>query len=96
MLKARFPIPKLMPNYPIMKQRRILVAYCTVHNFIRKQSRNDIIFHQYQANDLQVVDEESSEVNQEHIHLHEDNASEISDARDHIAGAMWMNYIQNH
>ncbi|XP_021802283.1 uncharacterized protein LOC110746375 [Prunus avium] len=95
-LKARFPILKLMPNYPIRKQRRIPVACCTVHNFIRMQSRNDIIFHQYQANDLQVVDEESSEVNQEHIHLHEDNANEMSDARDQIAGAMWMDYIHNH
>ncbi|CAL2226337.1 unnamed protein product [Prunus armeniaca] len=55
----------------------------------RMQSRNDIIFHQYQANDLQVVDEE-------HIHLHEDNANERGDARDHIARAMWMDYIQNH
>ncbi|ONI27609.1 hypothetical protein PRUPE_1G096200 [Prunus persica] len=69
-LKARFPILKRIP-----------VACCTMHNFIRMQSRNDIIFHQYQANDLQVVDEE-------HIHLHEDNANEMSDARDHIAEAM--------
>ncbi|KAI5334810.1 hypothetical protein L3X38_024943 [Prunus dulcis] len=50
----------------------------------------------HQANDFQVVDEESFEVDQEHIHLHEDNAYEMSDARDHITGAMWMDYIQNH
>ncbi|CAL9019391.1 unnamed protein product, partial [Prunus brigantina] len=75
-LKGLFTIMKLMPNYLIRKQIHIHVACCTMHNIIRMQLRNDIIVH-HQANDLHVVDEESSGENQagEHIHLHEDNAN---------------------
>uniref|UniRef100_A0A0R0I5A0 DUF8040 domain-containing protein n=1 Tax=Glycine max TaxID=3847 RepID=A0A0R0I5A0_SOYBN len=37
-LKAKFPILKLMPSYPIRRQRLIPIACCTIHNFIRMQN----------------------------------------------------------
>ena len=94
-LKNRFPILKLMPNYPIRKQRRIPVACCVVHNFIRMQSRNDTLFQQFENNDVDVVDEESSGANQEgeNMHLNDDNV--MNDVRDHIAGSMWLDYVNN-
>ncbi|CAN6567870.1 unnamed protein product [Malus baccata var. baccata] len=94
-LKNRFPILKLMPNYPIRKQRCIPVACCAVHNFIRMQSRNDTLFQQFEDNDVDVVDEESSGPNQEgeNMHLNDDNV--MNDVRDHIAGSMWLDYVNN-
>ena len=46
-LKARFPILKLMPSYPIRRQRLIPIACCTIHNFIRMQNGVDTLFDQY-------------------------------------------------
>ncbi|KAM2312344.1 hypothetical protein TB1_022094 [Malus domestica] len=81
-----------MPNYQIRKQRCILVACCVVHNFIRMQSRNDTLFQQFEDNDVDVVDDESSGANQEgkNMHLNDDNV--MNDVRDHITGSMWLDY----
>ncbi|TQE12693.1 hypothetical protein C1H46_001713 [Malus baccata] len=86
---------KLMPNYPIRKQRRIPIACCAVHNYIRMQSRNDTLFQQFEDNDVDVVDEECSGTNQEgkNMHLNDDNV--MNDVRDHIAGSMWLDYANN-
>ena len=46
-LKARFPILKLMPSYPIRRQRLIPIVCCTIHNFIRMQNGVDTLFDQY-------------------------------------------------
>jgi hypothetical protein len=35
-LKNRFPILENMPSYAILDQRLLVVACCTIHNFIRK------------------------------------------------------------
>ena len=39
MLKNRFPILRKMHPYPIKYQRLFVIAYCTIHNFIRKHYR---------------------------------------------------------
>lgn len=44
MLKARFPILKTMPFYPLIKQRFIVLAACAVHNFIKKFGQGDGLF----------------------------------------------------
>ncbi|KAM2863834.1 hypothetical protein FF1_022558 [Malus domestica] len=94
-LKNRFPILKLMPNYPIRKQRCIPIACCVVHNFIRMQSRNDTLFQQFEDNDVDVVDEESSGTNQEGENMHLNDYNVMNDVRDHIAGSMWLDYVNN-
>ncbi|KAB2617041.1 hypothetical protein D8674_012910 [Pyrus ussuriensis x Pyrus communis] len=83
-LKNRFPILKCIP-----------IACCAVHNFIRIQSRNDTLFQQFEDNDVDVVDEESLGTNQEgeNMHLNDDNV--MNDVGDHIAGSMWLDYINN-
>lgn len=40
-LKARFPILKTMPSYPLRKQGFIVIAACAVYNFIRKYVQRD-------------------------------------------------------
>ncbi|TQD70421.1 hypothetical protein C1H46_044044 [Malus baccata] len=94
-LKNRFPILKLMLNYPIRKQRRIPFACCALHNFIRMQSRNDTLFQQFEDNDVDVVDEESSVTNKKGENMHLNDYNVMNDVRDHIAGSMWLDYINN-
>lgn len=43
-LKTRFPILKLAPQYSFQVQRDIVIAACVLHNFIRREERNDCIF----------------------------------------------------
>lgn len=64
MLKARFPILKMMPNYPLRRQRRIHVACCVLHNSIRREARRDKLFDEFQVEDLELIDEEGLGVNQ--------------------------------
>ncbi|XP_028793310.1 uncharacterized protein LOC114760549 [Neltuma alba] len=43
-LKTRFPILKLAPQYSFQVQRDIVIAACVLHNFIRQHERNDWLF----------------------------------------------------
>nr|XP_004512634.1 uncharacterized protein LOC101506160 isoform X2 [Cicer arietinum] len=43
-LKTRFPILKLGPQYSFQIQRDIVIAACVLHNFIRCEERNDWLF----------------------------------------------------
>ena len=43
-LKARFPILKVMPNYRQRRQRCIPIACCVLHNFIRNEACCDRMF----------------------------------------------------
>ncbi|KAK2643595.1 hypothetical protein Ddye_025358, partial [Dipteronia dyeriana] len=54
MLKVRFPIFKRMPLYSFDTQRKIVLAYFTVHNFLRKTSINDELFDQYDDEEVQL------------------------------------------
>ncbi|XP_076929423.1 uncharacterized protein LOC143593798 [Bidens hawaiensis] len=51
-LKARFPILKLMAPFPFPKQRDIVIACFAVHNFIRKCNINDQIFMNYDESSI--------------------------------------------
>nr|GEW36986.1 putative nuclease HARBI1 [Tanacetum cinerariifolium] len=46
-LKARFPIMKKMPSYPLITQRDITVACFAIHNFIRSERLSDEFFPLY-------------------------------------------------
>ncbi|KAI3877984.1 hypothetical protein MKX03_027162 [Papaver bracteatum] len=43
-LKARFPILKMMPSYSLHKQINIVIAACAIHNFIRIHAMEDDLF----------------------------------------------------
>ena len=55
-LKARFPIFKQMPPYPIKTQKYIPIACCTVHNYIRLNDRQDDLFNDF-SNELMIVED---------------------------------------
>ena len=75
-LKARFPILKMMPNYPIRRQRQIPTAYCTIHNFIRMHNGTDRLFGDYSKEDM-IVDGQSFRVYQEGVDINVIEATQM-------------------
>ncbi|XP_057431061.1 uncharacterized protein LOC130723928 [Lotus japonicus] len=90
-LKARFPILKLMPNYPVRRQRLIPIACCTVHNFIRMQYARDNLFDQYAQEDL-IMDAQGLQVDQQGVNVDANQAAEMAHVRETIADQMWENF----
>jgi hypothetical protein len=43
-LKEKWRILKHMPSYPMEKQSMIIIAFMTLHNFIRDNHKNDNLF----------------------------------------------------
>eukprot|EP00268_Persea_americana_P030879 TRINITY_DN2997_c0_g2_i4.p1 TRINITY_DN2997_c0_g2~~TRINITY_DN2997_c0_g2_i4.p1 ORF type:complete len:394 (+),score=59.35 TRINITY_DN2997_c0_g2_i4:113-1183(+) len=93
-LKTRFPILKLAPTYSFEKQIKIVIATCVIHNFIRREKKNDWIFQMYdldtppQLEDpLVQLDAEASELASQWI------GGEIAlQIRDKIRDAMWRDH----
>ena len=46
-LKARFPILKTMPRFPLVTQRNIDISCFALHNFIRREGLSDEYFARY-------------------------------------------------
>nr|GFC18105.1 hypothetical protein [Tanacetum cinerariifolium] len=46
--KERFPILMLAPSYPLPTQVKLVVAACALHNYIRDEKPDDIIFKIYE------------------------------------------------
>ncbi|GJU94390.1 putative nuclease HARBI1 [Tanacetum coccineum] len=95
-LKARFPILKSMPKFPLVKQRDITIACFAIHNFIRNEGLSDDFFAQYDQSDIhvnenvrddndgdvEVVQPIGSEADQQYmINLRDDIATQIMQAR---------------
>ena len=89
-LKARFPILKLMPNYPLKRQRQIPIACCVLHNFIRKEARRDRMFEEFQVEDM-IID--SKNTTAPNIDMSAKNIAQMGDIRDKIATDLWQNFI---
>ncbi|KAL0385619.1 UNVERIFIED_CONTAM: hypothetical protein Sradi_2956200 [Sesamum radiatum] len=84
-LKKRFPILQWgMPSYLLNHQVDIVIACCTLHNFIRKFSNDDIIFNEPDGDAPQDMDS--------FYHRGHPTMSEIEEQRnlrDSIAMQMW-------
>ena len=100
-LKARFPIFYHMPNYSVVRQRMIVTACCTIHNFIRLHQRNDDLFVEWENKDIPANDDVDSqqhpEVNDwrvQQIHAVSETAQEeMRNLRDAITAAMWSSHL---
>ena len=90
-LKARFPILKLMPNYPVRRQRQIPTACCTIHNFIRRHHTIDRLFEEYSIQDM-IVEGEQGFGFQEGINVDVAQRAQMAEVRDNIANQIWENY----
>ncbi|KAL0431395.1 UNVERIFIED_CONTAM: hypothetical protein Sradi_0765500 [Sesamum radiatum] len=84
-LKKRFPILQWgIPNYLLNHQVDIVIACCTLHNFIRRFSNDDIIFNEPNGDTPQDMD---SFYHREHPTM--SKIEEQRTLRDSIAMQMW-------
>ncbi|XP_031268757.1 putative nuclease HARBI1 isoform X3 [Pistacia vera] len=91
LLKARFPILKLAPQYAFQIQRDIVIATCVLHNFIRREERNDWLFNNVEG---VTVEELPYFDDQLDMHLTSSIQEQIASAlRESIATAMWSDFI---
>ncbi|XP_034692549.1 uncharacterized protein LOC117919450 [Vitis riparia] len=90
-LKARFPILKLAPQYAFHIQRDIVIAACVIHNHIRREERNDWLFTGVEG---RTVEEFPDYDDQPDMQLTTSIQEQIaSSLRDSIAAAMWSDFI---
>ncbi|XP_019263405.1 PREDICTED: uncharacterized protein LOC109241137 [Nicotiana attenuata] len=90
-LKTRFPILKLAPQYAFNTQRDIVIAACVIHNHIRREERSDWLFKDIEGTSV----EESSDLDDQPdpqlaFQIQEQSASAL---RDSITAAMWNDFI---
>lgn len=91
-LKERFPILKLAPQYAFQVQRDIVIAACVVHNFIRQEDCNDWLFSSVEEKILEeeapefddLPDMQSGSPSKEHMGMLQ---------RDSIATSMWNDFL---
>ncbi|OMO59018.1 Harbinger transposase-derived nuclease [Corchorus capsularis] len=94
-LKARFPILKVMPPYSSRMQRYIVIACCTVHNFIRTHRIRDLMFEEFGRDDL-IIDEDETlraKTSQNHVEVNvtASQLQQMARVRDEIATQLWKN-----
>ncbi|XP_025700472.1 uncharacterized protein [Arachis hypogaea] len=90
-LKARFPILKLAPQYSFQIQRDIVIAGCVLHNFIRREERNEWLFDSVGA---APVDEPSDPDDLPDVQFLSSMQEQFAySLRDSIAAAMWDDFL---
>ena len=103
-LKSRFPILNLMPNFKRSRQRYVIVACYALHNFIRTNNQGDELFHTWALTRVEGTSNSglpshntkasSSTATQRHV-LEMSDAEKrlITQFRDDITDTMWANYM---
>ncbi|XVF16905.1 hypothetical protein REPUB_Repub10bG0071300 [Reevesia pubescens] len=90
-LKARFPILKLAPQYAFHIQRDIVIAACVLHNYIRREERHDWLFSSIEA---VTVDELPDLAEQPELQFASSIQEQIASSfRESIAVAMWNDFL---
>ncbi|KAL3614680.1 hypothetical protein CASFOL_041437 [Castilleja foliolosa] len=88
-LKERFPILKLAPQYAFHTQRDIVIAACVIHNHIRREEKNDWLFSSIEG----FVDESPPEQTDDFQSAFSIQEEMLSSQRDSIAAAMWNDFL---
>lgn len=90
-LKTRFPILKLAPQYSFQIQRDIVIAGCVLHNFIRREERNDWIFNSVGGSPV----EEISDIDElPDVPMLSSIQEQLAfSSRDSIASSMWDDFL---
>lgn len=90
-LKARFPILKLAPQYAFHIQRDIVIAACVLHNYIRREERHDWLF---SSREGVTVDELPDFDEQPELQFASSIQEQIaSSLRESIAAVMWNDFL---
>lgn len=88
MLKTRFPILKLAPQYGFHIQRDIVIATCVLHNYIRREGRGDWLFASTEVEELPNFDD------QPELQLGSSIQEQVAfQIRESIAAAMWNDFM---
>ncbi|KAI3864288.1 hypothetical protein MKX03_006121 [Papaver bracteatum] len=91
-LKRRFTILQVQPQYPFESQVKIVLACCILHNHIRRECINDLIFDDENLQSLPETDIRMQHDN-ECPTLGRNRQREVaSELRSSIADAMWNDY----
>ncbi|KAK6276394.1 hypothetical protein POUND7_006103 [Theobroma cacao] len=92
-LKERFPILMSAPPYPLQTQVKLVVAACALHNYIRREKPDDLLFKMYEPETVQQIEESLPPLEVEQAMMHIDNHD--LELRDSIATEMWDDYIRD-
>ena len=91
-LKARFPVSKVMPNYHPRRQICIPIACCVLHNFIRNEACRDRMFEQFEVENMIFAEKQERTT---YINMSSRNLAQMSIIRDKIAEDLWCDYTHN-
>ncbi|GLT45477.1 hypothetical protein SLA2020_193060 [Shorea laevis] len=105
-LKERFPILMAAPPYPLQTQVKLVVAACALHNFIRREKPDDLLFKMYEQETVIQMEESLPPLEVEqpmtYVNTHDLDIAfdskqlEVSlQLRDSIATEMWDDYIRD-
>lgn len=91
LLKTRFPILKLAPQYAVHIQRDIVIAACVLHNYIRRMSEKDWLFFNTEKITMDELPDLDENPDMELVaSLQEHVAFSL---RESIAAEMWNDFI---
>ncbi|XP_057481352.1 uncharacterized protein LOC130768336 [Actinidia eriantha] len=88
-LKTRFPILRVAPQYAFHIQRDIVIAACVLHNLIRREERNDWLFAVAEGSTV----EELPDFDDQPDLLSPIHEETVYSLRESIATAMWNDFI---
>ncbi|WCJ30585.1 hypothetical protein M5689_012134 [Euphorbia peplus] len=90
-LKSRFPILKLAPQYGFHIQRDIVIAACVLHNYIRREGRSDWLF---ASTEGVTVEDFPDFDDQTEIQLASSIQEQVAfQIRESIAAGMWNDFV---
>ncbi|XP_065876629.1 uncharacterized protein [Euphorbia lathyris] len=90
-LKTRFPILKLAPQYGFHIQRDIVIASCVLHNYIRREGRSDWLF---ASSEGATMEDFPDFDDQPEMQLNSSVQEQVSfRLRESIATAMWNDFV---
>ena len=103
-LKARFPILNLMPNFKPIRQRYVVIVCCALHNFIRMHNRSDELFRTIRESDGEgsattsegggdIGASTSSAARRHVVEMSTTSKRAMGEVRDNITETMWNDYV---
>lgn len=91
LLKTRFPILKLAPQYAFHIQRDIVIAACVLHNYIRRMSKRDILFSSAEGTTMDELPDLDENLDIELVTSVQEHVA--YSMRESIAAEMWDDFI---
>ncbi|KAI3938836.1 hypothetical protein MKW98_018293 [Papaver atlanticum] len=91
-LKRRFTILQVQPQYPFESQVKIVLACCILYNHIRRECINDLIFDDENLQNLLETDPRMQQDSECHTLGRNKQREVASELRTSIADTMWNDY----